>query len=771
MSLLVQASCRHALPALFDRPCLSCPFPPGITSNMAPKTRTIYQNLIDDDYPPIAVQEEVMESKLTKELFQEFFTDSPTPRRVGLAPIYSESGNLFRLAVATANQVLIIHFHAKGKGANAYKGRQILTSEVLCNPDVLLLAFDFGKLAIALHADQNVAVVNGIDIPSACGCGREPLAAIEFVVGERVPVMKDNVIAAFESTIQDTNSTICFAQQAWVAQCLAAFPEMEDRFQAAHKINTRGMSDTELQGYIQLVRGEHRLVHNAPSTTVHEYSTVRGAHSNQPELVQIKADRFQTRFREGKTNQKMVVHDPSTGLDFTVEATVEAVNGRRAHLKTGINLNGRTITSVISQGRDAGTNADRMRDDAVLLALQGRSKIYDSPFLKYIFQYSDDFTWPENFPDSHTIPPIVTPHPLNDSQQHAVTHMLTNKHDTRISIIQGPPGTGKTSVIAAYVTSAVAAGVSGIWLMAQSNIAVKNIAEKLADIGFQDWRLLVSKDFHVGWHEHIYGQVIRNVITSAEFRSAAPRVKGVPVILCTLSMLSHPRISMFTCANPIKTMVIDEASQITLGNYISPLKRFSTINKLCMIGDDKQLPPYGSEDDPNMKSIFEVDSLRETALFLNTQYRMPPLIGDVISEAVYDGQLQSNPNHPISGDTPCCWFVHVEGSEEQQHEKSIHNPTERATVLKIAEKLQVEGKNYAIITPYDAQRSFLEMEMKEAGLVWQDRCFNVDSFQGMYVVSSWGFVTGRACNTLVGRMAAAWGDDVWIQPDHLEVEA
>lgn len=35
--------------------------------------------------------------------------------------------------------------------------------------------------------------------------------------------------------------------------------------------------------------------------------------------------------------------------------------------------------------------------------------------------------------------------------------------------------------------------------MAQSNVAVKNIAEKLMDIGFEDWRLLVSADFHFDW--------------------------------------------------------------------------------------------------------------------------------------------------------------------------------------------------------------------------------------------------------------------------------
>ena len=65
--------------------------------------------------------------------------------------------------------------------------------------------------------------------------------------------------------------------------------------------------------------------------------------------------------------------------------------------------------------------------------------------------------------------------------------------------VLGPPGTGKTSVIAAFVQAALQSGQQGIWLTAQSNVAVKNIAEKLGSVGFGDWRLLVSKDFHFDW--------------------------------------------------------------------------------------------------------------------------------------------------------------------------------------------------------------------------------------------------------------------------------
>jgi regulator of nonsense transcripts 1 len=82
--------------------------------------------------------------------------------------------------------------------------------------------------------------------------------------------------------------------------------------------------------------------------------------------------------------------------------------------------------------------------------------------------------------------------------------MLGTTDQHRFVIVQGPPGTGKTSVIGAYVMMATAAGNGGIWLIAQSNVAVKNIALKLITIGFQNWRILVSKDFHDGWYVHFY---------------------------------------------------------------------------------------------------------------------------------------------------------------------------------------------------------------------------------------------------------------------------
>ena len=61
----------------------------------------------------------------------------------------------------------------------------------------------------------------------------------------------------------------------------------------------------------------------------------------------------------------------------------------------------------------------------------------------------------------------------------------------------------------------------------------------------------------------------------------------------------------------------------------------------------------------------------------------------------------------------------------------IQNDEECDVVIQLALKLQDQQKEYKIITPYEAQRSLIESTMQQTeGMVWEDKCFNVDSFQG-----------------------------------------
>ena len=99
---------------------------------------------------------------------------------------------------------------------------------------------------------------------------------------------------------------------------------------------------------------------------------------------------------------------------------------------------------------------------------------------------------------------------------------------------------------------------------------------------------------HLFRHEHLYHKLSLHVIRSDDMRKAVKELKGVKVILSTLSMLANPKIDLITAKVPIKTMVIDEASQIAVSEYIFPLHNFKTLQKICFIGDDKQCNSYSS---------------------------------------------------------------------------------------------------------------------------------------------------------------------------------
>lgn len=45
---------------------------------------------------------------------------------------------------------------------------------------------------------------------------------------------------------------------------------------------------------------------------------------------------------------------------------------------------------------------------------------------------------------------------------------------------------------------------------------------------------------------------------------------------------------------------------------------------------------------------------------------MPPQIGDFISAAVYDGQLLSNPSHPVTSEITSCYLIDVSHGQEQR---------------------------------------------------------------------------------------------------------
>jgi hypothetical protein len=146
-------------------------------------------------------------------------------------------------------------------------------------------------------------------------------------------------------------------------------------------------------------------------------------------------------------------------------------------------------------------------------------------------------------------------------------------------------------------------------------------------------------------HEHLYERLEQNVVISGNFPTNSmdtDRLLGnTKVILCTLSMLTNARVALagFQRLVPVDTLIIDEASQIELGDYLPAFIKFSrSLRKVGFVGDDKQrtlflndapralmlnqrapVAPFGQDDLKDLRSVFDVEHITQNRIFLNIQ--------------------------------------------------------------------------------------------------------------------------------------------------------
>lgn len=198
-----------------------------------------------------------------------------------------------------------------------------------------------------------------------------------------------------------------------------------------------------------------------------------------------------------------------------------------------------------------------------------------------------------------------------------------------LTVVAGPPGTGKTATIAASVESWIIANPNGgvIYCCCASNVAAKNIGIALSKIQL-DFRLIVSAEFHIGWHEELYGGLGNKLVISNELKARlrpqeVSKIMGnVRVVVSTLSMLSNPNLvqnGLFELYK-MSLILVDEASQLRIDQYPHVFDRFrKSLKRAVFFGDDKQLPPYQSNTVKEIQSVFELPHLRKDALFLDTQ--------------------------------------------------------------------------------------------------------------------------------------------------------
>ncbi|KAJ6513129.1 P-loop containing nucleoside triphosphate hydrolase protein [Mycena sanguinolenta] len=769
---------------------------------MSDQPFTIVQDIFTAPHPAILVTSCPLTS-LTQTILEDILDSGEGI--LGVAPAYGTNCVLSILAFATATKVLLVRCttgnskktsRAKGKAeakAKRCTERGRVSLEDLLSASHPKFAFNMDVLATSLHFDLGLRIRSGVDLLSGSRKdARRSLQALMVSLGEEIQLNKANVKSLFKGDEKWNRTTPNeVALQAWVAWRAATVDGMTLRLNSIPRIDTSSFLETHLSVFAKMVRDMQRLSALKPTVTRNDISKDYSAKKDQ---VDLNSARFKTRIQGDSVSSSVpqekyvpnLLQRP-VKIDFKHGGQYKSIFSRLANVQgRAVKLNlekalpsGGSITRVTTIGRDPLTSAEAQSASTILKALQRTSDIADKPFFQAIWLPQEMPNWPTIFPFARSIP-IRFSRPLNDSQKRAVSAIVS---DAPINVIHGPPGSGKTTVIAAAVASLSASGISArnksIWLVAQSNVAVKNIAEKLAAVDFLDFKVIVSREFHFDWHEHLYEKINPNLILSDQLTNDAVATDrlllGSKVILCTLSMLSNQRISTVTRLVPIQTVIVDEASQvdsssahclvtcaniiieIQLGDFLPMISLFSTtLRKLVFIGDDKQcgsffpgsynsrtdelgaVAPYGQGEVQTLQSVFEMKHLREKAIFLNTQClikfmlrkpaSMPTQLGTFISKRVYNNMLRTV--HPDN--SQCCRFVDVERGKETSAGSSWINNAEIRAAIRTARECEYAGRSYRIITPYDAQRGRIEAALKseKPPLAWQDKVFCIDSFQG-----------------------------------------
>jgi hypothetical protein len=187
------------------------------------------------------------------------------------------------------------------------------------------------------------------------------------------------------------------------------------------------------------------------------------------------------------------------------------------------------------------------------------------------------------------------------------------------------------------------------------------------------------------------------------------------------------------------TVVVDESSMAGLPSifYCAGMAR----KRAIFVGDPRQLPPITECSDHVVRAtlgrtVFDL-AAHEGSVMLDTQYRMHPAIGGLVSDLYYQGRLSSAPPgadllrvveaEPFPGSPVVVVDLGQSGHTcERQGGTSRVNRISASVAVRLATSAARSGARVALITPYAAQARLIRTMTRGEAIT----CATVHRFQG-----------------------------------------
>lgn len=371
---------------------------------------------------------------------------------------------------------------------------------------------------------------------------------------------------------------------------------------------------------------------------------------------------------------------------------------------------------------------------------------------------------------------------MNAGQKDAMKRAF---YEDNLFMIQGPPGTGKTTVIKLLVKEYLKSdpGVR-ILIASQANVAVDNVLKGLIydkdGKKYNDYMVRcgsgqkIDPELNCISLETLYdsyrkGLEGRREIDEEIYEKWLEFIqpsKGLNADIGEL-LIRRKRIVGATCVGIARKnigldretfdiVIIDEAGKALPTELLIPMIK---AKKVILIGDHKQLPPvinpalYDPEKIELENRNFVLDQLFEVSYFekmynavpssnkamLNIQYRMPEVIGNMVSQLFYEGKLYNGEGTevkaPIFHNKNLVFYDmrNIVDYREVQENTSVVNLYEAVFLCQVLKKLHKKNSEVriAIITPYKGQKRLLQKTMLQEKIDMKKiACDTVDSFQG-----------------------------------------
>lgn len=171
---------------------------------------------------------------------------------------------------------------------------------------------------------------------------------------------------------------------------------------------------------------------------------------------------------------------------------------------------------------------------------------------------------------------------LNENQKNILQKAIAAKD---YFLVQGPPGTGKTSTFLTALVNELLLADGSMVVVAFTNRAVDEIGQRLRDNGIPFLQL--------GSRKSEAEAELRSIVENGDIESATAFIKSHRVFLSTVSTMNNRLSGLKDLKSDLRTLVVDEASQLNEPQLISLLLAFE---KFILIGDQNQLPPVVTQD-------------------------------------------------------------------------------------------------------------------------------------------------------------------------------